>query len=150
MPQRMADWILSVRKLRERGPRRYASVEEAALRVRANDPRCSPEIALQAARHGTRAVEGGVVFKHDPAHHARGPYPFRSDHWRHYWSRVRCPALLVDGAESAGRPPDYDQRMAGFQKGRRVTIPRAGHMMMRHNPSAVATALLEFLREAPR
>jgi pimeloyl-ACP methyl ester carboxylesterase len=149
MPERMAQWIVSTRRLRQRPPKRYPTVEAAAARILANDPRCPPEVALLAARHGTRAVEGGVVFKHDPSHQARGPYPFRSDHWRSYWTRVRCPALLADAAESeASLPPDFEARMAAFQRGRRVTIPNSGHMMMRHNPTAVAATLLEFLREA--
>jgi pimeloyl-ACP methyl ester carboxylesterase len=148
MPERTAQWITSVRRLRQRLPKRYPSVEAAAERIRANDPRCPPEVALEAARHGTRAVEGGVVFKHDPTHQARGPHPFRTDHWRSYWTRVRCPTLLVDGGESeASRPPDYEARLAAFPHGRRVIIPEAGHMMMRHRPAEVAAALLDFLGE---
>jgi pimeloyl-ACP methyl ester carboxylesterase len=147
LPRRAADWIHGVRRTRARGPRVFADLDACAARIREFDPLCPPETARFLAERGTREVEGGRVFKHDPLHATRGPYPFRVEQWMRYWRAVRCPVLLLDGeATEIAPPPDAAARAACFRDVRAGVVPRAGHMMMRHEPAAVASALLAFLR----
>jgi pimeloyl-ACP methyl ester carboxylesterase len=147
LPRRAADWIHGVRRARERGPRVLHDVAACAARIREFDPACPPAVALLLAEQGTRPVPGGRVFKHDPVQVTRGPYPFRLEQWRQYWRAVRCPALLLEGEETElPPPPDMPERVACLRDVRVRTIPRAGHMMIRHAPAAVASEILAFLR----
>jgi pimeloyl-ACP methyl ester carboxylesterase len=147
LPGRVAEWVGGVRRARARAGRVYESVEAAAHRIRQHDPLCPEAEARFLAERGTRPVPGGVAFAHDPLHLTRGPYPFRLDQARAFWAAVRCPVLLVDGSESHPPPEDMPSRLAAFQDARHVVICGAGHMMMRHRPLEVASAVADFLRE---
>jgi pimeloyl-ACP methyl ester carboxylesterase len=147
LPRRAADWIHGVRRARSRGPRVLPDLAACAARIRQFDPRCPADVALLLAEHGTRPVPGGRAFKHDPVHVTRGPYPFRLEQWMQYWRAIRCPVLLLEGEETElPPPPDAARRVACLRDVRVQGIPRAGHMMMRHEPAAVASAVLAFLR----
>jgi pimeloyl-ACP methyl ester carboxylesterase len=147
LPRRAADWIHWVRRARERGPRVLPDVAAGADRIREFDPLCPPDVALLLAEHGTTPVPGGRAFKHDPVHVTRGPYPFRLEQWARYWRAVRCPVLLLEGERTElPPPPDMAARVASLRDARTRIIPRAGHMMMRHEPAAVATEILAFLQ----
>jgi pimeloyl-ACP methyl ester carboxylesterase len=148
LPHRAADWIHGVRRARQRGPRALPDLETCAARIRQFDPLCPPGVALFLAEHGTRPVPGGRAFKHDPVHVTRGPYPFRLEQWMQYWRAIRCPVLLLEAEQTElPPPPDMAARVACLRDVRIRTVPRAGHMMMRHEPAAVASAVLEFLQE---
>jgi pimeloyl-ACP methyl ester carboxylesterase len=55
--------------------------------------------------------------------------------------------LIVDGAASTLRldPADAAARIACLARARRVELAGAGHMMMRHQPGALATLLADFV-----
>ncbi|MBK9032886.1 MAG: alpha/beta hydrolase [Myxococcales bacterium] len=142
LPARTRGWI-DTWTTTERVPKVLASVDDAAARLRRHDPLLTAARALELAGHGTRAVDGGVSWKHDPLHLTQGPYPFRVDAAASYWRAVTAPVLYLDGAESRLRLPEPElaRRLACFADARRVTVPGAGHMLMRHAPTAVADAL---------
>ena len=116
-------------------------------RLRRNDPAITDDAARHLAEHGTRPVPGGLMWKHDPLHRTMGPYPFRVDVAAGFWARIPGPVLYLDGDRSTLRLPDaeVDRRLALFRDARRATIAGAGHALMRHQPAAVAAALLDFL-----
>jgi pimeloyl-ACP methyl ester carboxylesterase len=147
-PDRVRHWLAAWQLVRQRAPRSYASVAEAAERLVAHDPRLPPGLALQLAEKGTTAALGGRIrFKHDPLHATPGPYGFSFELARGFWSRVRCPTLLVDGAESHFRhaPAELERRVACFRQLERATLAGAAHMMQRHQPAALAELLRAFL-----
>ena len=147
LPRRAADWIHGVRRARLRGPRVLPDVAACAARIRQFDPLCPPDVALFLAERGTTPVAGGRAFKHDPVHVTRGPYPFRLEQWTRYWRAIRCPVLLVEGEQTElPPPPDMAERVACLRDVRSCLVPGAGHMMMRHAPGAVASAILAFLQ----
>ena len=79
-PTRVASWIRAWKRTREAEPRAYPSIDAAAARLRAADPRLSDEHARVFAERGTVELpDGSRRFKHDPLHVTRGPYPFRID-----------------------------------------------------------------------
>ena len=121
-----------------------ATRELAAARLRKHDPLLREELALRLATHGTRPVEGGYVWKHDPLHLTMGPYPFRRDAAAQYWKRIPCPALIVDGARSTLNLSDAEraERRSHFVQARHVVLPESGHMMARHQPGELATLLV--------
>jgi pimeloyl-ACP methyl ester carboxylesterase len=148
LPGRAVDWIHGVRRARQRGPRALPDLDACAARIRQFDPLCPPDVAHFLAEHGTLPVSEGRAFKHDPVHVTRGPYPFRLEQWMQYWRAVRCPVLLLEGERTElPPPPDMAERAACLRDVRTRVVPRAGHMMMRHEPAAVASAVLEFLLE---
>jgi pimeloyl-ACP methyl ester carboxylesterase len=147
-PKRAADWIAAVRATRGRPARVFATLEEAAERIRRLDPRCPPATALALAERSARAVDGGFSFKHDPLHVTPSPFPFDLARSRAFWSAIRCPVLLVQGGETEmAIPLDFADRVACFQSARRAIVAGAGHMLMRHRPAEVAALLVGFLEE---
>ncbi|MEO8840864.1 MAG: alpha/beta hydrolase [Kofleriaceae bacterium] len=120
-----------------------ATHELAAQRLRKHDPLLSEQLALRLAVYGTRAVDGGFVWKHDPLHLTMGPYPFRRDAAATYWKRITCPVLVVDGARSNLNLPDTEraERRAMFTNLRYEILPESGHMMARHQPAELAALL---------
>ena len=147
LPGRVAEWVSGVRRARARAVRVYETVEAAARRIRQHDPLCPEAEARFLAERSTKAVPGGVAFAHDPLHLTRGPYPFRLEHARAFWSAVRCPVLLVEGSESGTPPEDMPSRLAAFRQGRQISIHGAGHALMRHKPREVASAVAGFLSD---
>ncbi len=145
---RTAQWIDAWKRARGKPPRVLPSLAEAAARLRANDPLLGEELALRLAGVGTRAVDGGLAWKHDPLHATMGPYPFRRDHAARYWKRIACPVLVVDGARSIMNLPDAERaaRRGELARCRYELLAGAGHMMHRHQPQALAKLIVDFSR----
>ncbi len=143
-PGLMATWIEQVGRARKRAPRVYPDVGAAADAIVRNDPLCPREVALMLAVHGTRTVEGGRAFKHDPVHFAPNPYPYRHELIQPFWDAVRCKTAILYGAlTEMPQPAEMAARLTHFKTARHVTVPGAGHMMIRHQPAAVVKELLE-------
>lgn len=145
---RIALWPNSWAQGRKREPRKYSSIDEAAARLKAYDPKLSDDLARSTATKGTqKAQDGSFVFKHDPLHLTRGPYPFQVATAHKFWSRITCPVLLVDAAESKLKytTDEHSRRISAFSNPTRKTISAAGHMMHRHQPIEVAKTILKFL-----
>ncbi len=146
LPSRTAHWIGAWRDAR-RQYKPMASNEEAAARLRKNDPLLAEPLSRTLAAAGTRPVEGGVTWKHDPLHMTMGPYPFRRDYAAQFWSKITCPVLVLDAAQSKLNLAEAEraERRAFFEQVRHVTIDGAGHMLQRHQPAQVAELLLGLL-----
>jgi pimeloyl-ACP methyl ester carboxylesterase len=149
-PSRAAAWVAGWTGLaaREAAKPGHASLAVCAERLRKNDPKLTPELALFLAERGTRLrADGSYEFKHDPLHLTVGPYGFDVEIARRFWTRVSCPTLLVDGADSIFRlpPAEAERRYGAFVHARREILPGAAHMMQRHQPRALAELLLAFV-----
>ena len=147
VPDRAATWIDAWALARARSPRVMTSLDEAAARLRKNDPLLSLASAMDLVRRGTIAVPGGVSWKHDPLHLTAGPYLYRREVAEQFWSRIACPVLCVDGADSRLRVPDAETkaRMSFLRDARREVIAGAGHAVQRHQPDALAALLEPFI-----
>jgi len=145
-PTRTAMWIEAWAAARGKG-KVMASLDEAVARLRKHDDRLDEELARELAEHGTRPVEGGFVFKHDPLHMTMGPYAYRLESAIKYWQRVSCPVLIVDGEQSKMNLPlpERAARRAHFASHRHVVVPEAGHAVPRHQPAVTAELLLSLL-----
>ena len=132
--------------MRATPPRSYASVDEAAARLREHDRLLDAGLARELAERGTvEDADGRRRFKHDPLHATTGPYAYQLDASQRFWRAITCPVLLVDGAESEYRLMDVADRVACFMQVHHEILPGAGHMMQRHQPAALATLLGDFL-----
>ncbi len=145
-PERTVTWLNGWERVRAAKPRSYASVDEAADRLRKHDPLLGAELARELAEHGTKEDEQGRrQFKHDPLHATIGPNAFQLDAAKRFWSAITCPVLLIDGDQSQFRLGDAAERAACFMQVHQETLTGAGHMMQRHQPAALARHLGAFL-----
>ena len=93
-----------------------------------------------------RIETGGWQWKFDPLHRTTSPQPFYLEQFREFLRRVRCPALVIQGAESEHRARGDVQARHGWLPGAElVTLPDAGHMVHQDNPEALARTLAPFL-----
>ena len=65
-----------------------------------------------------------------------------------FWAevaKIRCPVLIVRGAESDILAPEVAARFGGIVKAEVRTVPGAGHSVMGDNPSGFLAAVEPFL-----
>jgi pimeloyl-ACP methyl ester carboxylesterase len=145
-PERVIAWLAGWERVRNAPTRSYASIDEAAARLREHDRLLDAPLARELAEHGT--VEDDQRrrrFKHDPLHATTGPYSISLDASQRFWRAVKCPVLLVQGDQSEFQLPDIAERAACFVQVHQKTLTGAGHMMQRHQPVALARMLMEFV-----
>jgi pimeloyl-ACP methyl ester carboxylesterase len=143
-PTRTQMWIDSWGKSRREPKKTLASLEEAAARLRKNDHLLGEAQAMELAELGTRPIDGGFAWKHDPLHNTFGPYVYRVETAMKYWARVTCPVLAVDGADSRLNLSleERARRRSAFANVRHEIVAGAGHAVPRHQPAAVAKLLI--------
>ena len=147
-PGRVRAWVAAWKEARERAPKSYATVDEAAARMTQHDPLLPPEMARRLAEKGTApALAGRVRFKHDPLHATPGPYGFQLATAQQFWSRITCPTLVVVGAQSVLRhaPEEEERRRRCLAQSQLAVLDGAAHMMQRHRPRELAALLRGFL-----
>lgn len=148
LPQRTRAWLDAWARARAEPERELADLDVAAARLRKHDPLLSLADAHVAARRLTRSLpSGALAWKHDPVHLTPAPIPFRIAHAEPFWRAITADVLLVDGAATTLRlhPDDAAARVACLARARHVELAGAGHMMMRHQPAALATLLADFV-----
>jgi pimeloyl-ACP methyl ester carboxylesterase len=147
-PVRTAQWIDAWKAAHAH--KLLPSLDAAAAKLRAKDPLLDEALALELAEHGTRRVDGGFVWKHDPLHLTMGPYPYRLETAIKYWTRITCPVLMVDGADSRLNLPLAERaaRRAHFVDHRHVVLEHCGHAIARHQPARLAELLIEHATQA--
>jgi pimeloyl-ACP methyl ester carboxylesterase len=141
---RMRQWVNDMRALERRQPRVYPTIEAAVQRMLEANPHLSPELARHLTIHGVRPVEGGYVWKFDNFTRAHSPYEFNMEDARDIWNQIRCPILIIFGAESwtqRGLPID----LSPFHDCRSVVIPGAGHWVHHDQLEAVMREIDAFL-----
>jgi pimeloyl-ACP methyl ester carboxylesterase len=146
--ERLERYIGAIRASDARSPRRYASLADAAARMREQHPFLGEEQALHLARHGARRTEdGSYVWKYDP--YVLTPSAFRPDYegLEALWARIACSVLLVRGATSWASDPVLDGRAAAFRDARLVNVAGAGHWVHHERLEAFLETLAAFLAE---
>jgi pimeloyl-ACP methyl ester carboxylesterase len=62
-------------------------------------------------------------------------------------SAIRCPTLMLVGAEDKGTPPELAREIAaGIAGARLVVVPECGHLSTLERPQAVTKALVEWMQ----
>jgi pimeloyl-ACP methyl ester carboxylesterase len=146
-PTRTAVWLDAWRTARSK-VKPLPSIDEAVKRLQRHDHLLDETLGRKLAIAGTREVPGGFVWKHDPLHNTFGPYAYRLDTARKYWEKIPCPVLFVDGAESRLNLGEAERaaRRACFKDATHLVLERAGHALQRHQPEALAAAIVELSR----
>jgi pimeloyl-ACP methyl ester carboxylesterase len=128
--------------------RDFGSFEEAVARAQAFNPLRTAENLRERLRHALRETpEGRWTYKFDPAIGGGG---LETDFER-LWEQVRtirCPTLLVRGAQSAILSREAAARFGRELPGSAlVEVPRAGHSVMGDNPAGFIAAVRPFLAQ---
>ena len=128
--------------------KRYARVEDAAARLRENNPSLPEPAALHLARHGTQPFDGGVAFTFDPRHRRRFGQSYDEAQWLAVQAGITCPVRLLRGTK--GLTPDeavLHRRLAALPTlaGPPLVVP-GGHHVHMEQPETVARAIADFIR----
>jgi len=143
-----------------RRQRALPSVQFAAERLLANNPRLDAARALTLASQATRRnAEGELLWAFDPR--VRGVFVARTRRidTEPYWRNVRCPALIVSGdlaheywrsqigLEWDGRfaPGELEARIRCFPDHEHAPMSGSGHMVHFDEPEALTRAVADFL-----
>ena len=145
-PSRTAMWIDAWRTGRDK-QKVMPTLDDVVRRMKRHDELLDDATARRLAEVGTKAVDGGVVWKLDPLHNTIGPYPYRLETAKKYWARVACPVLCIDGARSKLNLGEHERaaRRAVFANATHLVLD-AGHAVQRHRPAEVAAAIMEHAR----
>lgn len=144
--------------------RDLGSVEFAASRLLANNPRLDPERARELAAHATRRdEEGRLQWAFDSHAGAVFVRPERGE-GEQFWRAVRCRTLVISGdlaheywVGQFGNLPGFDGRYApGEMEARAALFPRGEHCAFRHSghmvhydePDRLITVIDEFLHRS--
>ncbi len=149
-PRRYARWLDQIEE--GTGFRDYASFDDLAERLCANNRRLDPARALFLARHWGGVVPNGrVVLRSDPAHKRVNPVLYRLEEVKACWRKVSAPVLWVLGEDSQNASAlkvtaeDRDSRKASFRNLVEHVIPDSGHMMHHDQPELLAAVIEDFL-----
>lgn len=147
-PQRLLQHILTVDEARARAPLPLPSIDAAVERLRKAHPRLDARWARLLAERATRPAPDGSpgsrLWKFDPLHRTRSPLIFQTSQFAAFARHIRCPVLLVNGAESELQVTRDPERQALYTNRRVVTLPDAGHMLHLDRPGELAQLLLDF------
>lgn len=137
------------------------SLEFAAERLLANNPRLDPEQARLTARYGTTlAADGSRRWAFDPR--VTTVFTgFREAESLQLWRQVTCPVLTITGDLSAEywvnmapaderydgnfQPGEYEARISAFATVTHERFDGSGHMVHFDEPERLACALEDFL-----
>jgi pimeloyl-ACP methyl ester carboxylesterase len=146
---RMREWVMHMRDLEERQPRRYPTLEAAVTRMKEENPHLTAAMARHLTIHGARKGEDGTyTWKFDNYVRTHSPYEFNTEDARAIWNQIRCPVLLVRGSESWASDPEKDGRASAFHTYHYVEIKNAGHWVYHDQLDQFMAVTKGFLLEA--
>lgn len=107
-----------------------------------------PDVLRAAVRRAVRPVDDSWTWRRDPrvadAYMDRVFLPEESEQWA-LIAQVRCPALLVRGANSFGPREKFDRAAGLMSDGRVVEVERSRHLPHLSNPDGFLAAVRPFL-----
>ncbi len=125
----------------------YASVEEAAARLRENDSDLSEAAARQLTAFNTRPVDGGVTFRFDPAHRRMFGMKLDEAQVLALLEAIECPVQLIHGTH--GFTLDEAQlreRLLRLKSPVPVAV-EGGHHVHLDSPREVAALIATFVAQ---
>lgn len=127
---RWRKWIADKRGAAGRLPKRYATLEDALARMKAENAYLTDDQARHLTIHGiNRNEDGSWSWKFD---NHLNVWPF-SDipqaEIEALWRAITCPTLMLYGADSWASNPERDGRIAHFANARVVEFANAGHWL---------------------
>ena len=128
--QKWRTWIEQRREIAGRMPKRYASIEEALLRMQEENRRLSDEQARHLTLHGMiRNEDGSYSWKFDNYVRTPPPYDLADPELHALWGRIECPTLLMWGRESWAVDPEKAGLAAHFKDVKVSAFDGASHWL---------------------
>lgn len=145
--QRWRDWIEDKRAASARTPRRYATLDEAYRRMKAENGHLSDEQARHLTVHGISQNEDGTYsWKFDNYQRVWPPIDAAQAEIEALWNAIECPTLLCYGEQSWASNPQKDGRVKHFRHARVVGFADAGHWVHHDQFDRFMAELRAFLR----
>jgi pimeloyl-ACP methyl ester carboxylesterase len=146
-PAQMRDWAHETRLREARRERTFATLAEAAARLRETNARLTAPFSEHLARWGTRPVDSGFRWKFDPWLLTQNGLEVRADEITRYWGNITCPVLQIIGAESPLDRTTYQGQPVEsyFRDARLVRVEGAGHWVQHDCLDATLALLHDFL-----
>jgi pimeloyl-ACP methyl ester carboxylesterase len=145
-PFRLREFVEGSQRHRASSERSMSTLDEVAKRLAMSHPKVDPAILRARVPSLVRErPDGRYVWRFDPLHRARSPFPFYAGAYRACAARVACPVLAVSGGPDGYHPSDEAERISAFRDVRVHEIAAAGHMMHWTRPAELSALLVEFL-----
>lgn len=127
---RWRKWIADKRTAAGRLPKRYATIEDALGRMKAENAYLTDEQARHLTLHGiSRNEDGSWSWKFDNHLNVWPVDDIPQSEIEALWTAISCPTLLLYGADSWASNPERDGRIEHFRHARVVEFENAGHWL---------------------
>lgn len=144
-PERLRTWMETMRESRERRPRSYSSVAEAAARMQKEQPKVDAETIGHLARHALITNPDGTMrWKFDQAPRLRPPDDADGRLMDQMLSAIECPVQLFYGTASWVPMPPPD-RVSLLRNLSLVTVPDVSHWLHHQARETYISELSAFL-----
>jgi pimeloyl-ACP methyl ester carboxylesterase len=144
--ERWRRWIADKRTAAGRLPKRYATIEDAYARMKAENTYLTDEQARHLTIHGVNRNEDGTwSWKFDNHLNVWGFFDMPESEIEALWREISCPTLLLYGADSWASNPEKDGRAKHFKTARVVEYENAGHWLHHDQFDRFMAELRDFL-----
>lgn len=115
-------------------------LEDVLARLRVQNPALDETRGLWLAERSTRQTPEGRVWKFDPLHRTRSPFPFLAEMFASFVERIQVPVLFLS-SDDGFHPPDENERLSRLANLERLAFSGLGHNLHWFAPREVATAV---------
>ncbi len=139
-------WIDKKRQAAGRLPKRYATLDDAYARMKAENAYLNDEQARHLTIHGINRNEDGTwSWKFDNYLNVWSFFSISRADTEEMWSAITCPTLLLYGADSWASNPEKDGRFKHFNTARVIEYENAAHWLHHDQFDRFMADLREFL-----
>ncbi len=145
-PENLARALKGRRRVEPRSPRVHDSIDAAVERKLHALPYMSDEAARLLVERGTRAVDDGVVFSHDPRLVGRSLVRFTEPQVLAFLRSITAPTLVIRPSDSLDYPGDHgdaEQRLHALDAAELLRVDGHHHVHLTHPERC--SRVLEFL-----
>ena len=136
--ERMLRYVAQLKEREGKTPRGYATIEEAAERMKKRNTRLTDELALHLAKHALKRDEtGAFVWKFDKRQRVAAPHRLWPEDHVALWARITCPTLLLFADRSFLDNEKRHGLVQRFPNAIAKTIADSGHWVQHDQPEEV-------------
>jgi pimeloyl-ACP methyl ester carboxylesterase len=151
-PKRLQTWLDELKT--PQALRDYASADEVALRLQANNPLLADDkAAWLATRWAQPGPDGRWRILGDAAHKRTNPVLYDVEQHLEAWKLIEAPVMWVEGDRTEVSKwwgnryskPEFHERLSVVRQVERHVLSPCGHMLHHDQPEALARLLADFL-----
>ncbi len=143
---RLREWIDTKRSVAGRLPKRYATLEEAYQRMKAENGYLSDDQARHLTQHGISQNEDGTYsWKFDNYVRFLAPVDLPMEESQRLWGNIKCPTRLLWGADSWASNPEKDGQLQLFNNAELSVYQNAGHWLHHDQLDRFVAEMKDFL-----